>query len=201
MRRMVTGLLVGCAVLVAGPAKGQVAWDAPLLVSPSAPTGWGVFLVDPAPGSGIGVLGTWRGTEALGYRVGLAEGPGGRLAGYGGVDVSGPITRASASFPLDVDWLTGVGLGVGDAVLISVPLGLTVGRSVEADGVWFNPYVAPRVVVDAWMGSDRPRDGLHLNLAVDLGLDVAFDPSWTIRFGASIADRDALAVGLSFRLP
>lgn len=201
MRTMVMGLMVGFVVLIAAPAQGQVAWDGPLLVSPGTPAGWGVFLVDPDPGSGIGVLGTWRGTESHGFRVGLAERRRGRLSGYGGADISGPITRASINFPFDVDWVTGVGLGVGDAILFSVPLGMSLGRAVEADGVLFNPYVAPRVIVDAWMGSNRPRSGLHLSLAVDLGLDVAFDPSWAIRFGASMGDRDALAIGLSFRLP
>jgi len=200
-RKAIFCLIAGIFFLPPRSAEGQVAWDAPLLSSPSAPAGWGIFLTDPSHGSGIGVLGTWNGGGPLGFRLGVAEGRRDDLALYGGVDLAGAIVRASSDFPLDLDWVTGAGMGVGDAMLLSFPLGLSLGRAVTADGVWFNPYVTPRVVLDAWMGSSRPRDGLHMRLAVDLGIDLAFDPRWAIRFGATLGDRDALAVGVSFQGP
>ena len=200
-----------CAALVllfgvSAPASAQVAWDAPLMVSPQMPGGFGIFLVDPAAGR-LGVMGTWRGsaTPGLGFRVGLAEtrrrlGPdddGSRLAGFGGVDFSGNLVRASDEFPLNVIWVTGAGLGVGSNVWVSFPLGVSLGRAFQADDVWFNPYIAPRVVLDALLGSNVDSD-LDMDFAVDLGTDIAFQGNWTVRFGATLGDRNALAIGVAF---
>jgi hypothetical protein len=201
MRKYIAGLATALTLLIAAPAQGQVMWDAPLLVSPSAPAGWGLYLVDPSPGDGIGVLSTWRGGGPLGFRLGLAEDRADNVAVYGGVDYSGRLIRASDDFPLDVDWIVGGGLSAGEDVHMGFPFGVSLGRAVDAEGIWFNPYFSPRVVLDAWIGrDDPPGDGLELNLAVDLGVDLAFDPGWAIRFGATVADRTALAIGFSFRL-
>lgn len=195
------GLLAGAVALaLSAPAvQGQVAWDSPGLVAPSTPAGWGVYLVDPHPGSGIGVLSTFRASSGpgIGYRVGLAEDRRGRLSVFGGIDISGMLLRHSADFPLDIAWVTGVGLGLSERALVSAPIGVSLGRALESDGVWFNPYVAPRVVLDARFGSGS---GLDLNLAVDLGIDVSFDPGWAVRFGGTLGDRSALAIGLSFQV-
>ncbi len=197
--RLRRGLLPLCLLLLpAAPAAAQVAWDAPLLVPPSPRGGWGVYLVDPTPGSGIGFMATWRAQSNLGFRAGLADGRRNTLALYGGADLSGRILRNSPDVPFDMDWVAGAGIGIGDAVLLSFPLGLTLGGALNADGVIFEPYATPRIVLDAWMGSDRPRDGLRLGAAVDLGVDVLFNPSWAIRFGGTVGDRNALAIGVAF---
>jgi hypothetical protein len=190
---------VATLLVFSTPAQGQVAWESPILVSPSTPAGWGVYLMDPHPGSGIGVLSTFRGSDGpgVGYRAGLAEDRSGSLAVFGGVDISGMFLRHSQDFPLDMIWFSGLGLAVGDRALISAPFGVSLGRELETDGVWFNPYVAPRVVLDASFGSGSD---LSLNLAVDLGIDVSFDPGWAVRFGGSLGNRNALAIGLSFRV-
>ena len=201
MRKNLTALLAAAYfLLAASPGAAQVAWDSPLMVAPNTPAGWGVYLVDPSPGGGIGVLSTWRASTApggLGFRLGLAEGHRDRLAVYGGLDYSGMLLRSSADFPMDVAWVTGVGLGVGSNAILSAPLGVSLGRDFEADGVWFNPYVTPRVVLDAHFGGNGDLD---LGLVVDLGIDLAFDPGWAIRFAGSVGDRSALAVGMSFRI-
>jgi hypothetical protein len=203
---MMMGLAVaGALVLMAAPVRGQVVWDSPLLVSPSTPAGWGVYLVDPHPGSGIGVMTTYRPVDGtgVGYRLGLAEGPrrgsndDSNLAVFGGLDLSGMLLRHSNEFPLDVAWVTGIGLGIGDDVRLTAPLGVTIGRALESDGVWFNPYVAPRVGLDAYFGDGSD---LELSLNVDLGVDMAFDPGWTIRFGGTLGDHHGIAIGLSFRV-
>jgi hypothetical protein len=200
MRKYVAGSAVALLLLTAAPAQGQVAWDGPLMVSPSTPAGWGLYLVDPAPGDGIGVMTTWRRGGSYGFRLGLAEDGLDDMAVYGGVDVTRNVIRASEDFPLDMNWVLGVGMSTGDAVLLSFPAAISVGRSFDAEGVWFNPYVAPRVVLDAWLGRDVPGDDVTLDLSFDLGVDIAFDPGWAIRFAASAGDRSALAIGFSFRI-
>lgn len=146
------------AVGLAAPARAQVAWDAPLMVSPGTTAGWGIYLVDSWPGDGFGVLGTWRRQGRPGFRIGVAEGRDDDLAGFGGVDVSGGLFDPSEDFPMDAVWLVGAGLGLGDAVLLSFPLGLSFGRVVDVQDVRLHPYFAPRVVVDAWLGDDTPED-------------------------------------------
>lgn len=196
------GLLAGGA-----PAAAQVAWDAPLLVAPQSQPGWGLFLVDPSPGEGLGFLGTWRGNGPVGFRLGLAEGWRDELAVYGGVDLSGGLLRSSGDQPFNVDWVAGAGLGAGEAILLSFPLGLTVGAVFQGDGFSVGPYLTPRLVLDAWMGDDdsdgpgnrRDRDDVDLDLAADLGVDVGFGARWSLRFGVTLGDREALAIGASFR--
>jgi hypothetical protein len=183
------------------PAQGQVAWDGPLMVGPGSPAGWGLYLTDPSPGRGIGVMTTWRRSVApgTGYRVGLAEGREDKLAVYGGIDVSDYLLRESDDFPMDMLWVTGGGVGVGDNILLTFPIGVSVGRDFQADDVWFNPYFTPRVVLDAWFGDDRPDRNLRLGFVADLGVDISFDPGWAVRFAGTLGQRDAVAIGISFR--
>lgn len=195
---------LGLALAVAGPVRAQVAWDGPLLVGPQTPPGWGIFLVDPEYEDGLGFLTTWRGGGPVGFRIGLAEDGRDDLSIFGGVDFSSVIAQASDTFPLNVAWVTGVGAGIGDDAVISFPLGISLGRAFQAETVIFSPYFTPRLVLDAFMGRDGNGrggdDDVNLGLALDFGLDLAFDPGWTIRFALSGGDRDALAIGVSFEL-
>jgi hypothetical protein len=138
----------------------------------------------------------------LGFRVGIGEDFGDDIAVFGGVDIGGTVVRASGDVPIDVLWMAGAGLGVGDDVLLSFPLGLSIGARLDADAATFVPYAVPRLVLDACFGDGPglcgPDDELELDLAVDLGVDLAFDPRWLIRFAATLGDRDALLIGLSF---
>lgn len=199
-RRVIGALVLTLALGSAAPGWAQVAWDSPILLSPTVPEpGVGVFLVEPAGGS-LGVLTTWRPSGAasrMQFRAGIAEDAGGELAALGGIDASGLLSRASDSFPLDVGWVVGAGLGVGDFVHVAFPAGLIAGRTfASADGVAFTPYASPRIVVDGTF--DAPGDGIDLDLAVDIGLDVALAESWLIRFGGTLGDREALAIGIVF---
>lgn len=197
----IVGLLTGLLFTLAPGAGAQVAWDAPLLVGPGSPAGLGIHLTDPAPGSGIGAMATWRTSPApggLGLRGGVAEDAGDDLAAFGGLDVSGYLIRADQEVPLDILWVAGAGIGVGDYALVSFPLGVSLGRTFREDGVGFTPYVTPRLVLDGSLGRDVPDDDLDLDFAVDLGADIDFDTAWTIRFGATIGDREALSIGMVF---
>ncbi len=188
-------------LLVPAGAAGQIAWDSPLLLPPNPPDGLGLYLVDVAGGD-LGVLGTWRSpTRSLGLRVGIADGPANNLGVYGGMDMVGNLTRSTEEFPLDIDWVFGAGIGIVDGALISIPLGLSLGHSFENEGVGFVPYLTPRVVLDACIDCGRHRwsnDDVRLDFAVDLGLDLRVSRSFLVRFGATLGDRDAVAIGLGF---
>jgi hypothetical protein len=183
-------------------ARAQLAWDSPLLVHPHAPHGWSLLLADPYPGRDVAVMASWR-TAAMpvgfGVRLGLGEGVDGDLALFGGADASGELIRRSADIPFDVVWVVGGGASLSDDVLVSLPAGLVAGWSLDAGEVVFQPYVGPRVVLDAWIGGREPGEGddLQLEATVDLGFDLRLAGGWTVRFGATIGDREALAVGLA----
>jgi hypothetical protein len=207
------GYLVGIAVagmmLCGSGAHGQTAWDAPLLLPPRPADGFGIFLADMHEG-GVGVLGMWRSsTWNYGLRAAVSEGSGGEgIALSGGVDYSGAVNRSSDDFPLDIDWVFGAGLsiddGVREGIRVSLPLGLSAAHSFQAESARFTPYITPRVMLDAFFNSNSGRDDLELGLAADLGLDLTFASGGgpfnglTIRFGATLGDRDAIAVGLVF---
>lgn len=198
MKRNISVLLVCASLSVPAAAAAQVAWDSPMLLPPRAQPGFGIFLDGPAGGD-LGVMATFRSPSwNFGVRGGIAEESGrdNGLAVLAGFDFQGALTRSSTEFPLDVDWVLGMGFSVGDNFLVSVPLGLTTGHSFRGDGVVFTPYGTPRVVLDAFFGDGRSR--VDLDLAFDLGLDLRFAPNFMVRFGATIADRSAVAIGLVF---
>lgn len=200
MRRGVWALLMA-AVLVPGAASAQIAWDSPLLLPPRAEPGFGIFLADVAGGD-LGVLALWRSPAwNFGLRGGLAEGPGNDLGVFAGIDFAGALTRSTEEFPLDIDWVFGAGLGVTEGALVSLPLGLTIGHQFQGDDVGFLPYVTPRVVLDACIDCGRGReddDDVSLDFAADVGLDMRLTSAFLIRFGATLGDREGVAIGLVF---
>lgn len=197
-----TRIAAVCAVAAfAAPSSSsaQVAWDGPMLMAPGAPAGWGFHLVDPHPGNGLGGLVSWRAAPApvgLGFRVGLFEGNRDDLAIVGGVDVAGTLHRGSDDAPFDVIWFAGAGMGIDDDILASFPLGIAAGWSFEGPNLAFRPYVAPRMVLDAFFGDEVDSD-LDLGAAVEVGLDLAFSPAFAIRAAASVGDREAVSIGIA----
>ncbi len=197
-------LLWGAVILgIAGVShlEAQVGWDSPMLVAPGSPGGLQVLLIDPHASDGVGVLGIWRQRSApggLGFRVGVTEDHRDDAVVFGGVDFSGTLTSASSEFPLDVIWVSGIGASLPDDLLVSVPVGLSMGKAIQSPDVTLLPYGGPRVVIDAFLGDDERRDDIGIDVVVDLGLDLAFDAGWAIRFGATVGDRQAVAIGASF---
>lgn len=203
-------VMAACAALLVLPAasQAQTAWDSPQLLPPRAPDGLGIFLTDMHAG-GIGLLAMWQSPGwNYGLRAGISEGPGGSdLAVFGGVDFTGVVNRATGDFPIDIDWVLGAGIGLSDGARVSFPLGLTGGHSFQGQGARFTPWLAPRVVLDAFFGRERAdgrSSGADLGLAVDLGLDLAITSGTgpftgtTIRFGLSMGDRSAIGLGVVF---
>ena len=181
--------------------NAQLFWESPLMVAPNSPAGISLVLAEMDPGSGLAGMVAWRGQTApgsIGIRGGLGEGIGGDLAGFAGVDFSGWIMRSSEDVPIDIAWVTGVGLGAGNYVLMSAPLGASFAYEITGPDIWFNPYITPYLIFDAALGGDRPSDGdqLDLGVAVDIGADLAFSAGWALRVAASLGDRGGLAIGL-----
>lgn len=184
-------------VLPAG-AHAQIGWTAPLLVAPNSPSGFSVMVAEMEPREGIAGMVAWRRDAApgsIGFRVGVGEGWDDNVAGFGAFDYSGWIHRSTDEFPLDVAWVTGAGVGIGDHVLLSAPIGASFAYEITASDIWFNPYITPYVSLDWYSGGG---DDFDLGLAVDIGADVGFVESFAIRFGATVGDRRGLAVGAHF---
>lgn len=193
-------LIIGTLLVLPASAHAQIAWDTPLLVAPRDMPGFGLFVAD-VYGGDIGVIGTWRAPQwNFGLRAGIAEAHDADVGVLLGLDFEGTITRASNEFPLDVDWVTGAGIGVSDGAAVSIPLGLIAGHTFRAEGALFTPYVSPRVVLDLLFGGDGPEDDTdaNLDLAVDIGLDLRLSPDFMIRFGGTLGDREGVAIGVVF---
>ena len=200
MRRTVVVTLLTAALAV--PASAQIAWESPALISPVAPSGLSLFLLE-AAGGDLGALGTYRrGTGPVGYgfRFAIADegGPDSDVAVAGGVDLSGFLSRAVEGSEVDLVWWSGAGIGVGGETLLTIPLGLIVGWSGSGGDIVLSPYGGAHVVLDIISGDG---DNVDLDLVADLGLDLVLPSGWLLRFGATLADggRDALALGI--RLP
>lgn len=191
-------LALSC-LFVPTAASAQVVWDAPSMMRPGAPSGLSIFLMEPHPGNEFGAMAIWRNADApvgLGFRGGIAEEPGGDAAGLIGLDISGSLNSPSSTGEPQAIWWTGAGLGFGNEVVASFPLGLSLGWRGSNEGVTFMPNVGGHVVLDVASG---PGDDVDIDGAVDLGFDLGFDSGFMVRFGAAIGGRDALAVGV--RLP
>ena len=202
MKKGMGAVLVALALAAPQAVSAQTAWDSPLLLPPRAVDGFGIYLTDMHRG-GVGVLGTWRSPSwNYGLRFGLSDGARNQdLALFGGGDYAGAINVATSDFPIDVDWVLGVGASISDDVLVSAPVGLSAGYSFQAEGARFTPFITPRVVLDAWFGGE---EDLDLDVAADLGLDLTFTSAGgplsgsTIRFAVSVGDRSAIGLGLVF---
>jgi hypothetical protein len=59
--------------------------------------------------------------------------------------------------------------------------------------VILSPYGGGHVTLDI---SDVDNDNVSLGGSFDFGLDIVLSSGWLVRFGGSIGDRDALAIGV-----
>lgn len=194
LRTLVVATLVAASAV---PASAQTLWDAPPLVSHVVPAGVSLFVINPAGGD-LGGLVTFRhdaGPVGLGYRFAISDqnGPSGDLAVAGGVDVSGFLSRAVEGSEVDVMWWSGAGIGLGNETVVSIPVGALIGWSGQGGDVILSPYGGGHVTLDI---STSDADNVHFGGSFDLGLDIVLSSGWLIRFGASLGDRDALALGV-----
>jgi hypothetical protein len=192
---LVTVGLVAAAIAPTS-AAAQTAWDAPPLISHVVPAGVSLFLLSPSGGD-LGGLVTFRheaGPVGMGYRLSVTdENASDDLAIAAGVDISGFLARGVEGTPIDVMWWSGAGLGWGEDTVVSLPLGAVVGWSGQGGDVILSPYGGGHITLDI---SDVSDDNVSLNGSFDFGLDVVLSSGWLVRFGGSIGDRDALAIGV-----
>lgn len=198
MRRFLYAAVVTTAGFAAAPIAAQTAWDAPVFISHVSPAGASLFLISPHGGD-IGGLLTFRhdaGPVGLGYRASVSDENGGEgLAFAGGVDISGFLSRGVNDAPIDVLWWSGAGLSVGDNTVISFPLGAILGWTGSGDGVTFNPYAGAHATLDFFSGNNDAND-VTLGASFDMGVDLVVPSGWMIRFGGSVGDREAFAIGV-----
>ena len=195
MRRTLAAAVLTAAL--AAPAAGQTAWDSPALISPVSPAGVSVFLIDAAGGE-LGGLATFRhdaGPVGFGYRLALVDESGvdNGIAVSGGVDISGFLSRAVEGSEVDVVWWSGGGIGFGEETLVTIPVGLIIGWSGSGGDVILSPYGGGHVSLDI---STSDMNSVDLTGVVDLGLDLVLPSGWLVRFGVTVGDRDALALGV-----
>jgi hypothetical protein len=195
--------LAAMLTLLPVPSAAQTAWESPRLLSPQPIGGTGFFYVRYAalPGDGHGGFLTWRPSalqRGVSIRAGAAEGAGGVVAGFGGIDVNVPLAARTESRPIDLSWNAGAGVAVGEYLIVSVPVGLAAGRAWESGPVWLSPYVAMRAAMDLRLGEEAPEDEFEVGPGLDVGLDAAFDAARHVilRFSASLGDRSAVAAGI-----
>jgi hypothetical protein len=189
-------LIAAAALTVATGARAQV-WDVPSFMPPRPGEDIGVYLADP-DGADFVIQGIWRqrGNLNLGVRVGFAD-QGADGAFQVGAETWGPILDAGGDFPVDVTWTLGAGGTFGDATLISIPVGLTIGRTLVLTPLTFQVYGHPRLALIAASVNDDTRtdlDGLF-----DIGADLHLNPDWKVRLGVTLGGTDALGVGLAYR--
>ena len=206
MRSTLRALALACLAAAPAAASGQIAPDTPRMLGPSTPAGLGIHWLRAGtlPGDADAVLVTWNApglAPAFRLRGGAGKGVGGETAGFGGIDVRAPIRGGSADRGVDLAWTTGAGVGVGEYVLVSVPLGVAAGAEWSSGSVWLAPYVSLGVALDLRLGDEAPDEEFDASIAADLGLDLALDADrrFVVRAATSLGDRQAVAVGLLVR--
>jgi hypothetical protein len=208
MRTRLAAAIAAMAVaglLAASTASAQIAWDAPRMIGPESPSGLGLHWMraEVLPGDDeafFGTLGLPGSGGAVSVRGGFGEGVANENAVFGGVDLRAPITRHSDTQPLDLEWTGGAGIGVGEYLLVTVPVSVSAGRSWSSGSVWFAPYVSVGATLDYRYGDSDlvPDEEFEIQATAGLGVDLSFDAArrFVMRAATSLGDRQAVAVGL-----
>lgn len=196
MKKLTIGM-VTLALLAVGSGVEAQSWDTPSFMGPRPGADLGLYLVDAEFGD-IGIHGIWRTTSGmnLGLRLGFVD------AGDGviqlGAETWGDIILEGADFPLDLTWTAGAGASMNGGATVSVPAGVSIGRTFDVGSVSVQAYGHPRLALIA--GEDAAGDlNLDLDSQFDLGADVYLSQSVTLRIGTSFGTGDALGIGVAWR--
>jgi hypothetical protein len=203
-------LLLAATAALPTAAQAQIAWETPRMLGPNSPGGLAVHWLqaETLPGDGEAIMATWQFPglpEGVFLRGGAGTGASDESAVFGGIDVRSQIASSSEGRPLDLAWIAGAGVGVGNYLLFTVPVGLTAGHTWASGSVWFSPYLGVGLAMDyRWElddDSDIPDDEFDVYPTADIGVDLALDPGrrFVIRAGASLGDRQAIALGVAIQ--
>jgi hypothetical protein len=206
MKRTLTGAV---AMILLGLASGAGAqnverpslWDAPSFLGPRPGSDIGVYLVD-GEGSSFGLHGLWR-TDAspnLGLRLGYLDTAGDDIILFG-VETWGDVVLESTDFPLDLTWTFGAGAWVNGSTTVSVPVGLSIGKTLDLEDspIALQVYGHPRLALVMFEHPVTNDLELDLEGQFDLGTDILLSPDLTLRVAASLGRFDALGIGLALR--
>lgn len=202
--RMVRALIgAGLLVLACSRASGQIPWETPQLLAPGTQRGVSLLYVDYGQGlnESRGLLLAFRPADAprgIGLRVSGTVPREDEIRAGGGVDVALPLFRHSPAFPMDVVWTSGLGAAWGDYWSVGLPVGVAASRVFSGSHLWFQPWTSTRVVLEGYFGADHPDETFELEIAAELGADIALRSARSIivRGALSLGDRPAIAVGL-----
>lgn len=189
MRQILQRGLLAAVVpfLFAGSLSAQV--FTPTYQSPRLLNELGIYLSD-GPGD-LAFEGIWRGGP-VGLRVGFADARDGLLM-VGG-ELRTPIPLADA--PLGLAFTAAAQGLVGDDSAVGIQGGLTAGHTFRGNGVFFTPYLHPRI--GAVKGFND--DDFEFEVMADLGVDVEFWTNALLRLGITLDDVGAAwGVGISWR--
>ncbi|HUE77272.1 MAG TPA: hypothetical protein VMM83_04965 [Longimicrobiales bacterium] len=193
--RVKTLLITTAALAVTTGAQAQV-WDAPSFMPPRPGEDIGIYISEP-DGADLVVQGIWRqhGNLNLGVRVGFAD-QGADGAFQAAAETWGEIMSVGPDFPVDVSWTLGAGATFGDVTLLSVPLGLSIGRTLRTPlpiQVYGHPRLA-LIVASVNNNTATDLDGLF-----DLGADLHLTSDWKARLGVTLGGVDAYGLGVAYR--
>jgi hypothetical protein len=162
----------------------------PTFTSPRLLNEVGVYVND-GPGD-ISVEGIWRGGP-LGLRVGFVDWRGGLLSL--GAEYRMPIPIAGA--PMGLAFVGSAQGLIGDDSGFGVVGGLTAGHTFRSTGVFFTPYIHPRLGAVNLVGADDT----ELELMADVGVDIEFYTNLLLRLGFNFAGgpTSAWGVGVAWR--
>lgn len=199
---------VVCALVLQGEAAAQ-SWDAPMFFSPRSMDDIGLYVTRTnrtISDDLTGLVAIWRqsGNLNLGVRggVGDLDDAGGTV--LVGAELYGPLNALFPGLGLDVAWNLGAGAVFGsDYTFFSVPLGLSVGLRLGSGGFEIVPYAHPRIAFDieAFDQAGEEVTETDGSVALDLGADISLGPSFILKVGASLFDREAFGIGLALRWP
>ena len=191
-------LAVVLTIFAAPGAVDAQRWNTPSFLGPVPVGDLGVYVVDGDFGD-MGIHGIWRQTGAvnLGIRLGFLDTPDEAI--QFGVETWGPVAVADEEFPLDVAWTVGAGATLNGINIVSVPAGLTIGRTFDVGTITMQVYGHPRLVLLAFEQPVTDELELDLDGQFDLGADLYLSETVTFRVAAGLGDADAIGIGIAWR--
>lgn len=187
-------LALATAAVSLAPLRALAQVFTPTFLAPRAGSSVGVYLSD-SPGDLAveGILRSSFGGYDLGFRGGIMDIGGAQLT-LGG-ELRNPLRLGTA--PVDIAFTAGIQGVFGDADLLGLQGGLSIGHTFVPGDFIFTPYIHPRLALADRVGPD---DDLEADLLADVGLDFDFRSGISLRIGIGLEDLGSdWGVGLSWR--